>query len=353
MSPEPIEVLPENRLDEAALHRFLSACLPEYGGELRVRQFPGGFSNPTYALRAVDRQGLPCEYVLRKRPAGKLLPSAHRVDREFRVLRALARTDVPVPKARVLCENESVLGQSFFVMNRVPGRLYPDPSLPGCSVPERRAIWADLIEVLARLHAVDYRALDLADFGKNGGYLQRQVDLWQRQYRAAQTEHLRDMEALGEWLSAHVPAQARTTLVHGDYRTNNLLLHPTEPRIAAVLDWELSTLGDPLCDVAYTCLCYYLPDPPVGFGGADYAALGIPTQEGLVQAYARRSGIGELAQWNFYMALQLFKSASILQGVYKRGLEGAAPAAALEKLEHVRRRAALGLRVAKGAVAVL
>jgi aminoglycoside phosphotransferase (APT) family kinase protein len=348
MIPETIEVLPRNRLDEAALARFLAACLPEYGGELRVRQFPGGFSNPTYALETVDRAGRPREYVLRKRPGGELLPSAHRVDREFRVLRALARTDIPVPNARVLCENPSILGQSFFVMDRVRGRLHPNPALPGCTVAERRAIFEDLIAVLARIHAVDYHAVDLADFGKSGAYLRRQVDLWQRQYRAAETEHLPDMEALGQWLDANIPEGTRTTLVHGDYRTNNLLLHPSEPRIAAVLDWELSTLGDPVSDLAYTCMCYYLPDPPVGFGDVDAVGLGIPSQESFLETYSRLSGIAELRHWNFYMALQMFKSASILQGAYQRALAGHGNAAALEKREQVRYRAGVGCRLRAG-----
>jgi aminoglycoside phosphotransferase (APT) family kinase protein len=346
MTPETIEVLPQNRIDEAALARFLADCLPEYGGELRVRQFPAGFSNPTYALETVDRQGRPREYVLRKRPAGDLLPSAHRVDREFRVLRALARSEVPVPTARVLCENPNVLGQSFFIMNRVRGRLLPNPSLPGCSVAERRAVYDDLIAVLARIHAVDVRAADLADFGKSGGYLQRQVELWQRQYRAAETEHLPDMEMLGEWLSEHVPASARTTLVHGDYRTNNVLLAPAEPRVAAVLDWELSTLGDPISDLAYTRMCYYLPDPPVGFGDVDPVALGIPSQQEFLATYCRISGLAGVPHWNFYMALQMFKSASILQGVYKRALAGDGTAAALQKKEQVRFRASVGLGLA-------
>lgn len=348
MFPETIAVLPHNRLDEIALDRFLAEHLPEYGGDLHVRQFPGGFSNPTYALDARGRDGEPRSYVLRKRPAGPALPSAHRVDREFRVMRALAATEVPVPCARTLCEDASVLGQSFFVMDRVEGRLYPNPALPGCTIAERQAIYADLIAVLARLHAVDWRAVGLADYGKaDGGYLQRQVALWQRQYRAAQTDDVPDMEALGRWLEEHVPKKTRTTIVHGDYRTNNLLMHPSEPRISAVLDWELSTLGDPTSDLAYTCLCYCLPDPPVGFGGVDYAALGVPTQEAFIEAYTRQTGSGGVTHWNFYMALQLFKSASVLQGVYKRALTGDAPVAGLQKMRDVRERAALGLRVAR------
>ncbi|RYY55273.1 MAG: phosphotransferase family protein, partial [Comamonadaceae bacterium] len=205
MSTDTIDVLPQNTLDEEAVERFVSRFLPEYGGGLRVRQFPGGFSNPTYALDAVDRQGRPRAYVLRKRPAGDLLPSAHRVDREFRVLRALQDSGVPVPRARVLCENEHVLGQSFFIMDRVQGRLFPNPALPGCTAEQRRAIYASMIDVLARLHAVDHRAAGLAGYGKEDGYLQRQVALWTRQYRAAQTDDLPDMDALGDWLQAHIP----------------------------------------------------------------------------------------------------------------------------------------------------
>lgn len=346
MSVATVPVPPAHRLDEAALDAFLRAHLPEYGGNLDVRQFPGGFSNPTYALSTTDADGRPRDYVVRKRPAGDLLPSAHRVDREFRVLHALGATGVPVPRARVLCEDPAVLGTSFFVMDRVEGRLFADPTLPGCSVEERAAIYDSMNEVMARLHRVDPVSIGLADYGKAGSFLQRQVDLWTRMYRSAQTDDLPDMEALGAWLAAHLPTAPRESIVHGDYRPNNLLVHPTEPRVVAVLDWELSTLGDPLCDLAYNCLCYYLDEAPVGFGGADPLALGIPSREAYVERYARRMGLAAVPHWNFYMALQLYKSASLLQGVYKRGLEGKAPAAALEKQRHVRERAALGLRVA-------
>lgn len=351
MSPEPVAVSPQHRFDEAALDRFLAERLPEYAGGLRVRQFAGGFSNPTFALDAVGRDGRPREYVLRKRPAGDLLPSAHRVDREFRVLRALEGSGVPVPRARALCEDARVLGQSFFVMDRVEGRLQPNPALPGFGFEERGSVYDSMIDVLARLHAVDPAAVGLADYGKPDGYLRRQVDLWSRQYRSAQTDDLPEMAALGDWLGSHLPEDGRRSIVHGDYRTNNLLLHPSLPRVEAVLDWELSTLGDPLCDLAYTCLCYHLPDPPVGFGGADPQALGIPGQEAFVQAYARRAGLDAVRHWAFYMALQLYKSASLLQGVYRRGLDGAAPAAAVGMKGYVRRRAALGLELAGRATA--
>jgi aminoglycoside phosphotransferase (APT) family kinase protein len=348
MTVETMEVPAAQRLDERALDRFLAQHLPEYAGGLAVRQFPGGFSNPTYALATTDRAGTPRRYVLRKRPAGDLLPSAHRVDREFRVLQALAASDVPVPRARALCEDPAVLGTPFFVMDHVEGRLFADPTLPGCGTAERTAIYDSMNAVMARLHRVDPAAVGLADYGKAASFLQRQVELWTRMYRAAQTEDLPAMDALGAWLAAHLPQAPRAGIVHGDYRLNNLLVHPTEPRVIAVLDWELSTLGDPLCDLAYNCLCYYLPEPPVGFGGADTAALGIPSQEAYVEAYARRMGLDGLPHWNFYMALQLYKSASLLQGVYKRGLEGKAPAAALQKMRFVRERAALGLAIAEG-----
>lgn len=341
MIPQTVDVQPQNRFDEAALDRFLHDHLPEYGSGLRVTQFPHGFSNPTYALDAVGRDGQPCRYVLRKRPAAAL-PSAHRVDREFRVLRALETTEVPVPRARVLCDDPAVLGSSFFIMDHVAGRLFSDPGLPGCTPVERRTIYEDLVDILARLHALDVGSIGLSDFGKTGDYLRRQVELWTRQFQAAQTEKLPSMEALGDWLAQNVPAAGRTTLVHGDYRPNNFLVHPTEPRIVAVLDWELSTLGDPLCDLAYTCFCYYILEPPVGFGGVDPATLGIPSQSEIVERYRRHTGASVQA-WTFYLALQLFKSAAILQGVVRRAFDGNGPAAWIAKKPHIAARAELAL----------
>ena len=345
MIAQTVEVPPQNRLDEAALDAFLRAHLPEYGGSLGVRQFPGGFSNPTYELGTRDREGAPRQYVLRKRPAADTLPSAHRVDREFRVLQALQGTGVPVPSARVLCEDPQVLGSSFLVMDHVEGRLFSDPTLPGCTSDERAAIYRDLADVLARLHALDPEALGLGDYGKPGNYLERQVQLWTRQYDAAKTDEVAEVRALGEWLTSHVPESVRRTIVHGDYRLNNVLVHPTEPRIVAVLDWELSTLGDPLCDLAYSCFCYHVEEPPVGFGSADPVALGIPTEPEFVAAYRERAGI-EVDQWNYRLALQFYKSASILQGVYRRALQGQGPAAWLSKKAQVAERARKGLALA-------
>ncbi len=342
MIPQTVDVPPQYRLNEASLDAFLAQQLPEYGGGLRVTQFPNGYSNPTYALDALDRDGLPRQYVLRKRPSTAALPSAHRVDREFQVLQALWDTDVPVPRARVLCEDPDVIGSMFFVMDRVRGRLFSDPTLPGCTPAERRAIHGSLLDVLARLHAVDVAALGLASYGKPGDYLKRQVDLWTRQFQAAQTEDLVAMQSLGHWLSNHVPAQGRTSLVHGDYRSNNVLIHVTEPRVLAVLDWELSTLGDPLCDLAYTCLCYYIDEPPVGFGGADPVALGIPLVTEAILGYEQRTGL-PVRDWTFYLALQLYKSASLLQGVVKRALQAGGPAAWLAKGPQVAARAQLAL----------
>lgn len=341
MIPQTVEVTSQHRFDEGALDGFLRVHLPEYDGGLRVTQFPNGFSNPTFALAAVDREGRPREYVLRKRPA-TALPSAHRIDREFRVLRALESTDVPVPRARAICEDASILGSSFFVMDRVTGRLFSDPAVPGCTSAERKAIYEDLVDVLARLHGLDVASLGLADYGKPADYLQRQVTLWTRQFRAAYTEPVPAMQVLGEWLAGNLPSAGRTTIIHGDYRLNNLLVHPSEPGIVAVLDWELGTLGDPLCDLAYTCLCYHIHQPPVGFGGADPVALGIPSESELMDRYCRRTG-ASVRYWTFYLALQLYKSAAILQGVVRRARDGHGPAAWLEKTPHIATRAELAL----------
>lgn len=344
MIPEPVELAPQHRLDTHALDAFLRRTLPEYGGSLDLKQFSGGFSNPTYALDTLDRHGQPRQYVLRKRPAATASRSAHRVDREFRVLHALQGSGLPVPQARAFCDDPAVLGDMFFVMERVTGRLFANPALPGCSPAERTAIYHDLADTLARLHALDFAALGLADYGKPGDYLPRQVDLWSRQYQAAQTEDVAEMRALHAWLLAHVPPPGRTAIVHGDFRLNNVLLHPSEPRIVAVLDWELSTLGDPLCDLAYTCFCYHIDAPPVGFGGADPAALGIPTEDDFVRRYCAQAGVAP-RDWKFHLALQLFKSAAILQGVVQRAVQGIGPAEWLAKQPQVAARARLALAI--------
>lgn len=337
-----IEVLPNNRFDEQALHRWLDAHLPGCGGGLQVRQFPGGSSNPTYALRVHARHGSTREYVLRKRPNGALPRSAHQVDREFRVMRALCGSGVPVPRVELLCEDESVIGQSFYIMERVEGRVFTDPAMLGGTREERAEVWDAMNRVLADLHAVDYAACGLADYGRPQDYVSRQLERWLAQYRHARTDDIPEMERLAAWLQTNVPAQARSTIVHGDYRLGNLIVHPTEPRIVAVLDWEMSTLGDPLCDLAYNSLCWHLRELPIGFQGADFAALGIPAEADYVDAYRRRVGLAEIAHWTFYIAFSIFKIAAISQINYRRALAGNAPADSIEKKKYVLARARFG-----------
>ncbi len=344
MTDPTVEVLPANRLDEAALHRWLLGRLPGCEGGLQVRQFPGGSSNPTYALATGGVQ-----YVLRKRPEGALSASAHRVEREFRVMQALQASGVPVPRVHLLCEDASVLGQAFYLMDRVPGRVHADPAMPGCSREERRAVWDEMNAVLAQLHALDYRALGLADYGRPDHYVVRQLDRWLAQYRDARTEDIPEMERLGAWLQDHVPRETRAALVHGDYRLGNLLLDPAQPKVAAVLDWEMSTLGDPLCDLGYNCLCWHLQELPIGFQGADFGALGIPPEADYVEAYRRRAGLAEIPHWTFYVAFSIFKIAAISQINYRRALAGHAPADSVEKRKFVVSRARLGWSLVSGA----
>ncbi|RYX93423.1 MAG: phosphotransferase family protein [Comamonadaceae bacterium] len=338
-----IDVLPQNRLDEAALDAWLSAHVEGYGGGLQVRQFPGGYSNPTYALEARMQDGTRRDLVLRKRPNGQLLPSAHRVDREFRVLRALADTDVPVPRVHALCEDPGVLGASFFVMDHVPGRIFGDASMPGCTPAERDAVYGASIETLARLHAVDPAAVGLADYGKPENFLGRLVERWIGQYRAAQTDDIPEMEQLAAWLQANLPAPQPARIMHGDFRLGNLVIHPAEPRVMAVLDWELSTLGDPLCDVAYSCLAYHLHESPIGWEDADWRGLGIPDESTQIRRYCALRGLDGIDHWDFYIAINIFKLAAIAQGAYKRALDGTAPAAALSRKKNVLVRARLAL----------
>ena len=320
--PEITPVRAAHRFDERALASFLDQRL---GGhlELCVSQFEGGQSNPTYLI---ERGGE--RLVLRKKPPGKLLPSAHQVDREYRVMSALRKTGVPVPETIALCEDDAVLGTSFFVMRHVPGRVISDPRLPGFAPGERTALYDDVARVLAALHTVDPAAVGLADFGKPGNYYARQISRWSRQYVDSKTDEVASMEALMEWLPANVPASDETTIVHGDYRIGNCILHPSEPKIAAVLDWELSTLGHPLADLAYFCQMYRAEATPgsslVGF---DLAGHGIPDERSFVTRYCEMAGRARIDHWAFYMVFVMFRSAAIVQGVYKRGLDGNASSA--------------------------
>lgn len=325
-TPVLVPVLPNHRFDEAALCRYLAGNLPGFALPCTIRQFQGGQSNPTFHLQTPDHA-----YVLRKKPPGALLPSAHAVDREFAVMKALAGSRVPVPTMRLLCRDESVIGQMFFVMDWIDGRVFPDRLLPGCSPAERAAMYDDMGRILAELHGVDFRAVGLDGFGKPDAYIARQVSRWSKQYLASRLEEVPAMDQLMAWLPPHVPARDETSIVHGDYRPGNLIFHPTEPRVVAVLDWELATLGHPLADLAYNCLAYRMPSAGGrGFGDADLAALGIPSEADYVAAYCRRTGRTEIPDWEFFIVFSMFRSAAIIAGVYRRGVEGnAADAGAL------------------------
>ena len=315
---ETTEIRTAHRFDVAALEAYLQTHIEGFRGPLTVRQFKGGQSNPTFMLTTADQR-----YVMRKKPPGKLLASAHQVDREYRVIRALAATDVPVARVYALCEDDAVIGSAFYIMDCVDGRIFRDPQLPGLSREERTAIYDEMNDVLARLHRVDHEAVGLADFGKPGNYFERQIGRWTKQYEAAQTDQIEAMNNLIAWLPAHIPPGDETCIVHGDLRLENSIFHATEPRMLAMLDWELSTLGHPLADLAYNCLLYHMASPTQGtLMGLDFAEIGIPTEEKYVADYCRRTGRPDVEHWDFYLAFSLFRLASIAQGVYKRGLDG-------------------------------
>lgn len=313
-----VPVLPQHRFDERGLARFMADHILGFERPLTVAQFHGGMSNPTFLL--TDGRGH--HFVLRKKPPGRLLPSAHAVDREYRVISALAETEVPVARPYVLCEDAAVIGQPFYIMGHVEGRVFRNYTLPQSSPLERTAIYDAMNDVLARLHRIDPSAIGLSDYGKAGGYAARQVARWSKQYEASKTDDLPAMERLMRWLPAHLPPERETKLVHGDYRLENMIWHPSEPRVLAVVDWELSTLGDPLADLAYNCLPWHVPDRSRGDLTRLEADYGIPTEPDYVAAYCRRTGRSAIADWNFYLVLSLFRLASISQGVYKRALDG-------------------------------
>ena len=314
-APNLVAVLPQHRFDEAALRHWMTAEVPGFAGPCTVRQFQGGQSNPTYALITEG-----CDYVLRKKPPGTLLQSAHAVDREVRVLRALAGSDIPVPNVRGFCADEGVIGTIFYVMDRIEGRVFTDRALPDIAPATRTAMLDDMNRVLARLHQVDWRAAGLEGFGRPENYLARQVERWSRQYVASRVEELPAMERLMAWLPAHLPAADETAISHGDYRLGNLLFHPTEPRIVAVLDWELSTLGHPLADLAYACLSWHLPPELEGLEGLDVP--GMPDEAAFLAAYCRRTGRASVPDFDVFVVFALFRYAAILAGVYRRALDG-------------------------------
>lgn len=310
-----------HEIDEAAIGRWLGEHVPECrGGTAVVRQFKGGQSNPTYWVGMND-----AALVVRKKPPGDLLPSAHAVEREYRIMKALAGTGVPVPDALALCEDASVIGTPFFVMRYVPGKIFWDPTLPEMpSNAARTQVYEEYIGSLAKLHMVDYAKVGLGDYGKVGGYVARQVDRWSKQYEASRTSDIAPMEALMTWLRSKQPASDETTLIHGDYRIDNLMFETGEsPRALAIIDWELSTLGHPVSDLAYACMGYHLNLPGRGgLAGVDVRSLGIPNEQEMVDAYCAKTGRKSIEDWPYFMAFGIFRLAAIAQGVYKRSLQG-------------------------------
>jgi aminoglycoside phosphotransferase (APT) family kinase protein len=323
-------VAASHAFDVAALQWHLQQHLPGFAGPLTVEQFKGGQSNPTYKLITPGSA-----YVMRSKPGpvAKLLPSAHAVEREFRVMQALAGSEVPVAQMHLLCQDESVIGRAFYVMQFVDGRVLWDQALPSLGKHERSAIYDEMNRVIAALHQVDVTAVGLADYGKPGSYFERQIGRWSKQYLASVTEPIPEMDRLIEWLPVHMPASARdegqVSIVHGDFRLDNLVFHKTEPRVLAVLDWELSTLGHPLADFSYHCMAWHIPPGTFrGIGGLDHAALGIPSEAEYVRRYCERTGRHRpetlAADWNFYLAYNLFRLASITQGIARRVVDGTA-----------------------------
>jgi len=334
-------VIDRHRFDEAALDRYLQANLAGYRGPLTVRQFKSGQSNPTSRLETPNAR-----YVLRKKPPGKLLPSAHQVDREFKAIKALHATPVPVAKPHLLCEDAGIIGTAFYIMDCVEGRILTDLKLPGLTPKERAAHFDSMNDVLAKLHMVDYQAVGLGNFGRPDNYVARQIERWSKQYELTRTDDIPAMEALTRWLPAHIPSEQPTTIVHGDYRMGNVIYHPTESRIVAVLDWELCTLGHPLSDLGYNCLAWHIQEPPHGLGDVDLKALGLPSEQEYVATYCRRTGRSGIQDWNFCVAFSLWRLAAIAQGVYKRGLDGiAASPEALKRGDAARQYSEIGWKL--------
>jgi aminoglycoside phosphotransferase (APT) family kinase protein len=318
-----------HRFDVDALHRYLTGKLEGLGPTLDVRQFEGGQSNPTFVLTSGDKR-----WVLRKKPPGKLLPSAHQIEREHAIFAALARTNVPVPKVYLLCEDPSVIGTPFFVMEHVVGRVFRNPGMAGSTREERTAVYRAMADTLARIHGVPFREVGLGELGKPEGYIARQISRWTKQYEASRTDDLPAMPALSEWLTQRLPEKEEVALVHGDFRLENLVIHPTEPRVIAVLDWELATLGHPLADLGYNCMAYHIPAGSEGRNLVDVnlEEAGIPTEEEFVAEYCRAAGRDVPANLRYFTVFALFRSAAILQGVYKRGLDGNASSETALKL---------------------
>ena len=321
-------VAERQRFDLAALEAYLCVHIVDFKGPLRVEQFRGGQSNPTFKLVGANRS-----YVMRSKPgpAVKLMPSAHAVEREYKVLHALGKTDIPVPQVFCLCEDEAVIGRAFYVMENVEGRVLWEQSLPDFSHADRNAVYEQMNDVMARLHSLDYQAIGLGDFGRPGNYFERQIGRWSKQYAVTATEKIDSMDRLIEWLPRHIPTGEETSIVHGDYRLDNMIFDNDKPVIKAVLDWELSTLGHPLADFSYHCMGYHIdPGKFRGIKGIDCASLGIPTEQQYIAQYCRRTGRDRIENWEFYLAYNMFRLAAILQGIMKRFVDGTAANAQAE-----------------------
>jgi aminoglycoside phosphotransferase (APT) family kinase protein len=336
------EVATPLRFDAVRLESWLAAHAPGFAGPLTVRQFKGGQSNPTYLLETPGRR-----YVLRRKPPGKLLPSAHAVDREFRVISALHAQGFPVPEPVAYCDDAEVTGTPFFVMGYVEGRIFWEPHLPGAARAERPGIYAYACATIARLHNFDPAAIGLADYGRGENYVARQIERWSKQYRASETHNIDDMERLIDWLPQHLPPPAPVRLIHGDFRFDNAIVAADGPEVLAVLDWELSTLGDPLADFTYHLMMYHMPATDTGgdtgtLVGQDFIELGIPSERAYIEAYAARTGLDPRPHLNVYLAYNFFRIAAILQGIAGRVRDGTATS------EHA---AARGLMVAPLATA--
>lgn len=341
-----MEVADRQKFDLGALQDYLQQHVDGFQGPLTAEQFKGGQSNPTFKISAGGQH-----YVLRTKPgpAAKLLPSAHAIDREYRVMDALSKAGFPAARQYTLCTDESVIGRAFYLMEYVDGRVLWDQSLPGMTPTERGEIYDEMNRVIAQLHTIDYAAIGLAEYGKPGNYFGRQIDRWTRQYKASETESIAEMDALIDWLPKHIPPGEETSIVHGDFRLDNMMFHPTEPRVLAILDWELSTLGHPLADFSYHCMSWHIaPGAFRGIGGLDLAALGIPTEAEYIATYCKRTGKTiQPEDFNFYLAYNMFRMAGILQGIMKRYVDGTASSAqALKSGKSARAMAEMGWRYA-------
>ncbi len=323
---ELVEVRETHRFDAGSLERYMAKQVEGYQGPLKVQQFEGGQSNPTFAVLTPGRN-----YVIRKKPPGKLERSAHAVEREYRIITALQSSGVPVPRTFALCEDDSVIGTPFFVMEAVQGRIFRNPAMPDVKTPEeRREMYSDMVRTLAKLHRIDWKAAGLSDYGKPTNYTGRQVALWKDQYARTKTHEIESMNRLMDWFPDNLPKEDWTTIMHGDYRLDNVVFHPTEPRVVAVLDWELSTLGHPLIDLTANTMLYYVPNNPMaektggnsGLMGVKFAQTGIPAEDEYIDRYKREMGLESIPDYKYFMAFSMFRGAAILQGIVKRNLDG-------------------------------